>query len=398
MRVKHYSKKHFPDYILIIIIFILALFGIIMISSASVVMSYLATGSSTYYLYHQIGSLAIGFFLFLIALRINYNFWKKVAPIFLFLNIILLIAVFLPVIGFEHGGGRRWIKIGTLTFQPSESIKLALIFYLAAWFEKKGKDIKDALSGTIPFVVLLSFVSLLIILQPDMGTMTTIGIISAVMFFAAGAQFSHIVLMGGAALAGIFVLIKTAPYRMARFMIFMNPGADPGGIGYHVNQALLAIGSGGLWGLGFGASRQKYNYLPEAATDSIFAIIAEELGLIRTILLIILFLYLAYRGLKIARNAPCTFSRLVALGITSWISFQALINIAAMTALLPLTGIPLPFISYGGSSLISNLLAVGILANISKYTQKDENATNIFHRRGDWRAYLSRRRRRQRSQ
>lgn len=378
---------HHPDYLLFLGVLGLSLFGIIMISSASVVMSYLATGKSTYYLYHQLGSLGIGLVGFFIAYKINYNFWRKIAPIFILINIILLVAVFLPGIGFGYGGARRWIKIGVFTFQPTEAIKLSLIFYLAAWFEKKGEHLKSVLYGIIPFIIVIGLISGLIIAQPDLGTMFLVVSIAGTMFLVAGAELSHIFVLGGAGITTIIALIKAAPYRMARFTIFLNPGAESKGMGYHINQALLAIGSGGLLGLGFGQSRQKYNYLPEAATDSIFAIIAEELGLIRSLLLISVFVFIIYRGIKIAKNAPCIFSRLVALGITTWIAFQVAINLASMLSLVPMTGVTLPFVSYGGSSLILLLFATGILMNISKYTQEVGSAYSN-RRRWNWRAYF----------
>jgi cell division protein FtsW len=222
-----------------------------------------------------------------------------------------------------------------------------------------------------------------------MGTTSVLAVTAGIMFFIAGASYFHIIGMGAAALAGVWFLIKTAPYRMARFMIFLNPSADAKGTGYHINQALLAVGSGGLFGLGFGRSRQKFNYLPEASTDSIFAVIAEELGMIRASLLIILFILFAIRGYRIANNAPDTFSRLVAIGITTWIVSQAFINIMAILSMIPLTGVPLPFISLGGSSLMTLMFACGILLNISKHAKEGERNANRRIGRGNWWSYLT---------
>jgi cell division protein FtsW len=282
----------------------------------------------------------------------------------------MLIAVFLPGIGRSMGGASRWIEIGSMSFQPSEIAKLTFTIYLAAWLTKKGEGIKDFQTGFIPFVLILGIIGFLIIKEPDMGTMSIITAIAAVMFFVAGASWQHIVLGATSIIAFLIVLIKAAPYRMQRLMVFLNPSQGNLDVAYHINQAILAIGTGGLWGLGFGKSMQKYFYLPEAHTDSIFAIITEELGFIRALLVIIVFMLIAWRGYRIAKEAPDSFSRLLATGITTWIIFQAIANLAAITGAMPLTGVPLPFVSYGGTSLIILLASVGILLNISKQTGK----------------------------
>jgi cell division protein FtsW len=361
---------HKPDYQLAIVVFILVILGLVLISSASVVISYTLFGSSTYYLRHQIVSVAAGLIIWLILQNIDYHFWKKIAFSALIGTILLLIAVFIPGIGFNYGGASRWIDLRITLLQPAELCKLGFILFLALWLEKKGEGVKSFYYGLLPFIVILILIAGLIIAQPDMGTMCIIIMVGGIMFFAGGARISHVLLMIGGGFAAIWTLIKIAPYRLARLTVWLNPKSDTGGIGYHINQALMAVGSGGLLGLGFGLSRQKYNYLPEVVGDSIFAVIAEELGFLKSIFIILLFLFLAYRGYKIAQKAPDTFGRLVATGITTWLVFQAIINIAAMLSLLPLTGIPLPFISYGGTSLIVSLAAIGILMNISKQTSQ----------------------------
>jgi len=226
----------------------------------------------------------------------------------------------------------------------------------------------DFFEGLVPFLALLSVVGFLIIKQPDTGTLGLIFLISLAIFFASGASIVHIFSLFAGGLFALFILIKMAPYRMQRFLVFMNPDHDPMGFGYQMTQALLAIGSGGIFGAGLGQSRQKFNYLPEPVTDSIFAVLGEELGLIGAMVVVGLFLFLAWRGVRIALRAPDEFGRLLAVGIVSWIVFQAFINISAITGLIPLTGIPLPFISYGGTSLAVLLAAVGILLNISKHS------------------------------
>jgi cell division protein FtsW len=220
-------------------------------------------------------------------------------------------------------------------------------------------------------LAIVGIVSFLLIKQPDMGTLGVMILISLSIFFLSGAKLSHLASLGIAGALALFVLIKTESYRMDRLTVFLHPELDPRGIGYQINQALLAIGSGGIFGLGLGHSLQKFNYLPEPVGDSIFAIIGEELGMVGAMFLVILFVFFAIRGLRIAKNAPDRFSKLVACGIVSWIIFQAFINIAAICGLIPLTGIPLPFISYGGTSIIFLMVGVGILLNISKYSAEN---------------------------
>jgi len=280
--------------------------------------------------------------------------------------------VLVPSLGYELGGARRWINFGGFVFQPSELAKLTFILYLATWLSKKGKEINNLTYGFASFLVLLGLITVLIMLQPDLGTMTVIAFVAVIVYFVAGGSIKHliVIMLIGAAIFGL--LVQIAPYRAARFTVFLNPEMDPQGIGYHVNQALLAIGSGGIFGLGLGHSRQKYNYLPEVTGDSIFAVIAEELGLIISIGLILLYLVLMLRGFRISRAAPDQFGKLVAVGITCWFTFQALVNIGSMVSILPLTGIPLPFISYGSSAIVISLLAIGILINISKQTKELE--------------------------
>lgn len=378
-----------PDFVLVVLISILTIIGLIMISSASVVMSRTVANQSNYYLFSQAGAAAIGLILLYVFSKIDYRFWAKISPILLGLSIVLLVAVFLPGIGFSHNGAARWINLGFMNLQPSEPIKLALIIFLASWFEKKGDDVRSLTRGTLPFLVILGIIAGLVLSQPDMGTASVIIATAGVMFLLSGASMAHV---GGLILTGaaaVCALIAAAPYRMARLTTFLNPTADSSGAGYQINQALLAIGSGGVFGLGFGRSRQKFNYLPEAATDSIFAVIAEELGLIRACMIVVVILLFVLRGYKIAKEAPDVFSRLVAAGITTWVAAQSFINILAILGLMPLTGVPLPFISYGGTSLVMLLAACGILLNISKNAVEGGNNANNRVGRWNWRPHLS---------
>ncbi|MFC1687846.1 putative lipid II flippase FtsW [Patescibacteria group bacterium] len=364
------KREHAPDFTLIATIGIIVIFGIVMLMSASSVVSYERFGSSNYLVNHQIlYGLLFGIVGLFAAFKIDYHRYRKLAFPLLAFTFLLLVAVFIPNIGYEFGGAKRWISLGTTTFQPTELLKLTFLIYLATWLEKRGEAIKDAAYGLIPFLIILGVIATLVMMQPDLGTMTIIALISIVVYYVAGAPLKHFFwMMGGGAIL-LFLLIQTSGYRASRFTVFLNPSLDPQGIGYHINQALLAIGSGGLFGLGLGHSRQKYNFLPEVTGDSIFAVIAEELGFIIAVGLIILFIVLLVRGFSIASRAPDMYGKLLATGITSWFVIQALINVGAMVGLLPLTGIPLPFVSYGSSALAISLIAVGVLINISKQTK-----------------------------
>jgi cell division protein FtsW len=356
------------DRTLLTIVSILLIFGLIMISSAGVIYSQTRFNDEYYFFKHQLlfgvlpGAIALYF-----CSKLDYHFWKKIAVPFFFLSIIFLIMVFVPGVGSRVYGASRWIQLGPFSFQPSEMAKLAVIIYLAAWLESRGAlRIKDVFEGMLPFLGIMGLIGFLIMKQPDTGTFGVIILTSFSIFFVSGARISHLASMGALGMIGLWILVKLEPYRFDRILTFLDPGADPQGIGYQINQALLAVGSGGFLGVGLGHSRQKFNYLPEPVGDSIFAVIGEEVGMMGAFLLIILFVVFAMRGIKIANNAHDMFGKLLATGITMWIILQAFINISANIALVPLTGIPLPFISYGGTSLIFLMAAVGILLNISK--------------------------------
>lgn len=363
------NNSHRLDSKLLFTVFALLAIGLLAIASAGIFYAETRFNDDYFFFKRQLvygilpGIIALYFFQ-----RTDYHRWQKiVVPLFL-LNIVLLILVFVPGVGAKIYGASRWVQIGPLSFQPSEMTKLAVILYLAAWFVGKGKaKVEDIVEGLIPFLAIFGLIAFLIMKQPDTGTLGVIFLISMAIFFAAGAKIAHLgmLFMGGVMALG--VLIQLAPYRLQRFLVFLNPDLDPQGVGYHVSQALLAIGSGGLFGLGLGHSRQKFNYLPEPVTDSIFAIFSEEWGFIGALVVISLFVFLAFRGLRIAKNASDEFGMLVAIGIVMWITAQAFINIAAISGLIPLTGIPLPFISYGGTSLVFLMAGIGILLNISRH-------------------------------
>ncbi len=352
---------------LLLTVLSLTLFGIIMIGSASSVLADRFRGDALFFLKHQLlygGTIGLG--VFLLGFFVPYRKWRAFALPGLLVSLVLLVLVFIPGLSVRVGGAARWIGFGPFTLQPTEITKLAVIIYLAALFERKGEDLKDFRKSVVPFVIILLVIGALIVAQPDIGTLLVITATAMAMIFVSGVPLRHIAFLGLGGLAVLGTLVTTASYRLSRLIVYLHPELDPRGIGYQINQALLAVGTGGIWGLGFGRSRQKYQYLPEPAGDAIFAVIAEEMGLIRTTLIIIAYGIIGWRGYAIAKKAPDVFGRLVATGITSWIMLQAFINIGAMLAITPLTGIPLPFISYGGSSLAALLFGVGILLNISK--------------------------------
>jgi cell division protein FtsW len=315
-----------------------------------------------YFLIKQLQRVGIGIVIWIIFQAIDYRFWQKNSKYMLFATLFFLI---LPIF-FGHDNDRsstRWISIAGQQFQPSELAKLSLIFYLSSWLSSNKLDN----SKTLPFFFIMGVVSFLMLMQKDFGTLSVMLGVSATMYIIAGASYINLVFGGGLAGLLFWIAIKLEPYRLERFTTFLNPESDTLGSGYHIRNALIAIGSGGLFGLGFGQSKQKYLYLPEAHTDSIFAIICEELGFIRALIIILFIAFVGVRGFRVAKNSPDMYSSLLATGITAWIIWQSFINIGAMLSILPLTGVPLPFISYGGSSLLILLAATGILINISKY-------------------------------
>ena len=362
---KQQTKK--LDYPFLIITLLLLSFGLIVLYSASTVQSFNTYGTTTYYISHQLlyGGL-VGLLALYFCSKIDYHIWQKYLPGLIVFSLLLLVAVKVPSLSFSAGGARRWLSLGPLSFQPSELAKLVMVFYLASWIDKKKHKLNDFYFGFLPSVCIIGLFSVLILLQPDLGTMLVLITMAFAMLFSAGVNWKYLIWSVIAGLIALYGFVKLAPYRARRLITFFNPTIDPKGISYQINQALLGIGAGGWWGYGYGMSRQKYNYLPEAISDSIFAILAEELGFVRVLLSIALFAAFAIRGFTVAKRAPDVFGRMLAFGITCWITFQALINIAAIVNLLPLTGIPLPFFSYGSTALILNLASIGIVLNVSR--------------------------------
>ncbi len=346
------------DKLLLGLVLFLTLFGILMIYEASSITALRDFKDSFFYVKQQSLGFLVGLFFLFLTSKFDYRKFRKLAPFLMICSILTLILVLIPGIGIKVLGARRWMSLGLFNFQPAELTKIIFILYLSSIFSEKPRFPS--------FLLVSAIISLLIMLEPDLGT-TVILIVSGIfLYFVAGASFLNILILGVSGILGGIFLIFLSPYRKERLLTFFDINRDPFGASYHIKQVLLSFGVGGLFGVGLGASRQKYEYLPEAMTDSIFAIIGEELGFIGCVVLIFIFLGIIYRGLKIANSAPDRFGQLLAVGISSWLGIQFLVNLASQVALIPLTGIPLPFISYGSSSLVVALTGVGILLNISK--------------------------------
>ena len=355
-----HKKEQKLDIFLLVTAVLLTIFGLLAIYNASVVIAERDFADTYHYIRDQAMWAAVGLVLLFVVSRIDYHIWQKLALPLLLATVVLLLAVFIPGAGIKTLGAARWVNFGFFIVQPAEAAKLALVIYLASWFSAKEKG------RFFAFILLVGVLIGLVLAQPDMGTSVVLGSSAVVLYFLSGAPLSQFLLLIPASVALFIALITIAPYRLNRVLTLFDPQHDPLGASYHVQQALLALGSGGLTGVGFGKSLQKYAYLPESTTDSIFAIVAEEFGFIGATLIICAFLFLILRGFMIARRAQDTFGKLLGFGLTSFLAIQIIINLGAQVALLPFTGIPLPFISYGGSSLIISMVSVGILLNISK--------------------------------
>jgi len=365
-------KTHNFDVPFLLLTIGITVFGFVMLASASGPVAYERFGDSYYFVTNQLfNGLIPGAIAFLVGFLIPYHTWRKYAFPMLIVTLLLLILVFIPGIGEDFGTfAHSWIAISSFAFQPSEIAKLTFLFYLAAWSEKRGEDLKDVNAGLVPFMVILGVTSLLILLQPDLGTLTIIIAMSFMVYFVAGGPVPHLVGLGGLGLGAFIFLVQASPYRAARFMTFLHPELDPQGVGYQINQALLAVGSGGFFGRGFGHSLQKFQYLPEVIGDSIFAVLSEELGFMFTVGFLLVFVGFLWRGLRIAERSEDAFGRYFTVGVMAWLGVQAFVNIGAMVGVLPITGVPLPFLSYGGTSLVVTLAAAGVVLNISKYTKE----------------------------
>lgn len=353
------------DPVLLGVVFTLLFIGLIMTYSSSAVKGYLYYGDPYHYFKAELLWIALGLIAMTFALFIDWRVLYKWAKPILYIAMITLVAVKIPGVGREVNGATRWIGVGVLSIQPSEIIKLAMVLILARFLAADLRKMKSFRRGIIPSLALLALISGLIMLQPDLGTVLVLAATVFFMLLAAGARIWHLTALGTVGVGIIVAAIVAAPYRMRRIFAFLDPWADPSGKGYQTIQSLLALGPGGLFGLGLGQSRQKFLYLPENHTDFIFAMIGEELGFVGATLVILLFALFIWRGYQTALNAPNNFLGLLAVGLTSLIGIQAMLNMGVVSGVLPVTGVTLPFLSYGGTSLVFTLAGVGLLLNIS---------------------------------
>lgn len=350
-------------------VMVLVAIGMVMIYSASSIYAYSSMGDSLFFLKRHLIYLVVGLLMMFGAMSIDITTLKKFSKPVILLSIFLLLLVLVPHIGRETAGARRWFRIGLVNFQPSEFAKIAIIIYMADLISRKGTQMKSLIHGYVPAVAVLGLMVGLILLEPDLGTAITVSLITVIMLYVGGVRGSYIIASMLASIPALYVLLFRVPYRRKRMMIFLNPWADKRGAGFQIIQSFVALGSGGPFGVGLGQSRQKLFYLPASHTDFIFSIIGEELGFVGSASIVVLFAIFIWQGMKIAFKTVDTFEKLVALGVVSLVALEVIINIAVTAGALPTKGLPLPFISYGGSGLIFHLAAVGLLLNIAKRSE-----------------------------
>jgi cell division protein FtsW len=364
------AKKRVPmDHTLLIVTMVLALVGLVMVFSASAVVAGNRFHDSGYFLKRQLAWLAFGFVLLHIASRVDYIWWKRLSVPLLGLMTLLLVMVLVPSLGVAAKGARRWLRLGPISIQPAEMVKLVAVIYLAAYLTKKEDLIRSFSSGLLPVLLVIGVLCGLVLLEPDLGTVVVIGLVTIGLLFLGGAELKHLLGLGLCAMPVVLVLVLGSSYRRQRLLTFLAPWKDPSNAGFQITQSFLAFGSGGPFGVGLGEGKQKLFFLPEAHTDFVLALVGEELGLVGTSAIVLLFTLFVVRGFQIAARARMPFGRYLGIGITLLIGGQALVNAAVATGMLPTKGLTLPFVSYGGSSLVVSLLAVGILLNISRDRQ-----------------------------
>ncbi|MFA5095167.1 MAG: putative lipid II flippase FtsW [Candidatus Paceibacterota bacterium] len=366
-------KEKKIDRFFLIITFVLIFLGLAMFISAS--LGILTKNSSTFYsvLFSQLVlGFGCGFIGMYFAFKINYKFWRNYSFYIFLGSILLTAAVFIPSLGWAHLGAERWIQLGSFRFQPVEFLKFGFVIYFAAWLSWVKNKVQDFRFGILPLVVLLAIIAVILFHQPDTKSFILITVTGICMLFISGVSMRWIALLGIGSIIVLGSLVYFTPYLQERIKTFIDPSQDPQGSSYQIQQSLIAIGSGGIFGRGYGQSIQKFSYLPEPQGDSIFAVVGEELGFAGGVVIIILYLLFVLRGLRIANNSPDLFSRLLVSGIVILIMAQSFMNIASATGVFPLTGVPLVFMSHGGTSLMVDLIAVGIIFQISKLQQKQK--------------------------
>jgi cell division protein FtsW len=365
------SSKRTIDKPLLAIVVVLVVAGFFAFLSATLGLLVNEGRVTSSFILNQVIGIIGGFILMYICSRVHYKFWKKYAFYIFLASIVITLLVFVPNVGIFHGGARRWISLGFLSFQPAELLKIGFVIYFAAWAASMRRRFHMFKFSTLPFIVLLALVSAVLLLQPDAGTMLVVFVTAFSMYIIAGALWSHLILVGTASAFFLWILSSAVPYINARIMTFISAGSsDPLNSGWQIRQSIIGIGSGEWFGRGFGKSIQKFGFLPEPVGDSIFAVAAEEWGFIGSLFLISLFIALAVRGFHIAARAPDEFSRLLVTGIIVLILSQSFINIAAMINVFPLTGMPLLFISHGGTAMLFALSSIGIVLNVSRHMKK----------------------------
>jgi cell division protein FtsW len=360
-------KKY--DKVFLVVVIVILIFGFFVLSSASLGLAVRYGENSYYLIFKQIflaGSL--GFFLFFLTSRINYKMWKKLAFPFFILSFLLTLLVFVPSLGLEHGGARRWLNLGNFSFQPAELLKFAFVVYLSSWLAGRRREIISFKNSFLPFLIIVGLVALSLVLQPDIGTLFIICLTSGFLFFLAGGKMTQVGLLILLGFIAFSLLIVLEPYRLSRALVFFDSSFDLQDTGYQLREAKIALGSGGFWGRGLGKGVFKFQLLPEPTGDSIFPVLGEELGFAGAFILIALFMIFFLRVVKISLSHPDTFAKLLVMGLAILITGQSLVNMYAMTGLIPLTGLPLIFFSQGGSAFILALAEVGVILNISRYS------------------------------
>jgi cell division protein FtsW len=386
-------ERHDPEYGILVAIMALAAIGILMVYSSSAMKAYLQRDDTFAIVGPQIEWAALGVVAMAVMMRVDYRLLRLASLPMYVIGVGALVLVFVPSLNVVVGGSARWLKIGPLpAVHPAEFMKLALVSYLAYWLEKKGSGVRGFWSGTVPFLLLTAPVVGLVLLEPDLGTSSVLAFTAVLLFFLAGANIIHLIVLGAAAIPVVFYKFMHG-YQMDRINAWLDPFSVASGDGYHSVQGFLALALGGILGAGLGESRLAGGlFVPNASNDFIFAIIGEEFGLVGAGLVILLFLTFAYLGIRTSLGAPDTFGALLAAGVTGWICIQAFINIGVVVGLIPVTGIPLPFVSAGGSSLVISFAAVGILLSVSRETVERGtwNDAPADRGRGNGRAYLPR--------
>ncbi len=356
-----------PDYVLLSAALMLVVLGLIAVFSSSYAIGVVNHGDANFFIRRQAIWALLGLVGLVAAMSINYRLLMRLSPLLMLAAIAGLVAVFVPALSVTAEGSARWISVGPVTAQPSEFAKLAVLVYLAAWLAAKGPTVRNFALGVAPYIGMVGLVTALVLLEPDLGTAALIALITGTLLFVSGARLLHIaaLVLSAAGFTGALVLV--GGYGAARILSFTSAESYPQGLGFQTLQMLQALGSGGLTGLGLGVSRQKFFYLPASHTDGVLAIIGEELGYIGVAVVLGLFALLLWRGLRVVQRAADPFGSLLAAGVLAWIAFQMLINVGGVTRSIPLTGIPLPLVSYGGSSLLMTMIAIGVLLSVSRY-------------------------------